>query len=286
MLPAVRGSLQPRQAPSRRSKTTGEILKLRVGENGPLKTTKPIRAVKAADPGKPVAKTFKGSQLNGHSTRLSAPSSRRNSRCSSTTAAPSKAEGGLTDPPPSQVPTKKPQLSTSIVSSGSPSVKQSTPIELAEQENRALLTTPKSLLTSPTVLQQPAFSLSSIEGSMATPSARQLVAPQTDETYTVTQAGPGEVAGQRTPKTGSKKRRSFIPTPGGQVCSDLLTETYRQLIPPSVPLSLSHFSRIVYEVDCTARCPAIWTHPPTAPTLRLSTKGWGSLRRPRVPLRG
>lgn len=166
---------------------------------------------------KPSVKTAKGPQLNGCTSKHNAPLSRRNSNVPTTSAI---TNGEESTNYPSK-PSKEPSLSTSMVSTSSPSMKQSTPIE---QEPQRLLTTPNN---SPTDLQQPTLSLSAIESSTVSPNGRQLVAPHTNETYMLAQAGPGEgpqAAAQVTPKTETKrKRRSFIPTPGGQVrCSHRL----------------------------------------------------------------
>ena len=124
-------------------------------------------------------------------------------------------------------------LSTSMVSNSSPSVKQSTPIKSAVKETpkRSSAVTPRSLTGSTPKIQK--FSLSSIEGG-STPSVKQRC-PRTNETYTVLGApagGGSDPAAGSTPKSDRKKRRSFIPTPGGQVRHRVPHPSIRLLHPP------------------------------------------------------
>lgn len=110
-------------------------------------------------------------------------------------------------------------LSTSLVYSASP--QQSTPIKSAKKTpTRRSVMTPKNPNSTPE-FPHAKFSLSSIEGS-ATPSCKEprvREPPRTNETYTVgpVREGSGSTGGVQTPQSNKRKRRSFIPTPGGQV---------------------------------------------------------------------
>ena len=143
------------------------------------------------------------------------------------------------NPPQIQPTATNVSLSTSIVSICSPSVQQSTPIKTATctkatVQRKAVPLTPKAPVDTTPEVTRATFSFSSIEGSsscMKQPVVARLpTAPDASKAGSE-EGGHNTTTQLQTPRSSNKKRRSFIPTPGGQVSSGLMTQQARTTSP-------------------------------------------------------